>query len=49
MPEITDRIAVPEYARIYNGRCLQLDDTTTTTIKQALGQRFHYDELMAGI
>ncbi|OCB09263.1 hypothetical protein A5717_26165 [Mycolicibacterium porcinum] len=46
---IRNEIQVPEYARIYNGRCLQLDDTTTTTIKRALGRRFHYDELMAGI
>ncbi|MBU8830866.1 hypothetical protein [Mycolicibacterium goodii] len=46
---VHNRIAVPEYARVYNGRCLNLDDTTTTTIRQALGKRFNYDELMAGI
>lgn len=45
---VFNHLEVPAYARVYNGRCLNLDDTTTTTIGRALGHRFNYDELMAG-
>lgn len=39
---------VPCYARIYDGRCLSLVGDPVT-IRQALGKRFDYDELMHGL
>jgi hypothetical protein len=42
-------VAVPKYARIYDSRCLGLDDSETVTIEDALGERFRYDDLMAGV
>lgn len=52
---ITDRgrafalgtVAVPKYALVYNGRCLGFEGDETT-ITDALGDRFDYDELMRG-
>jgi hypothetical protein len=38
---------VPKYARIYDGRVLGLDRTEMVTIRDALGDRFNYDELMS--
>lgn len=38
---------VPKYARIYDGRLLGLDATETVSIRDALGDRFDYDELMS--
>lgn len=42
---IHGRITVPKYARIYDTRCLQLLGDPVT-IKDALGKRFDYNELM---
>jgi hypothetical protein len=44
---ILDRLAVPKYARVYDGRLLNLTGPPVT-IRDALGARFNYDELMAG-
>lgn len=37
---------VPKYARVYDGRCLGLDGDLVS-VRDALGTRFDYDELMA--
>jgi hypothetical protein len=42
------RLAVPKYARIYDGRCLGLVGAPVT-IRDCLGSRFNYDELMRGV
>lgn len=42
------RSRLPKYARIYDGRLLSLDWSETLSIREALGSRFNYDELMAG-
>lgn len=42
------RIKVPKYARVYDGRCLSLTGDEVT-IREALGSKFNYDELMAGL
>jgi len=40
---------VPKYAHIYDGRCLGFDDTELVGIRDCLGSRFNYDDLMGGI
>lgn len=45
---IRGETTVPSHARIYNNRCLGLVGEPTT-IQQALGKRFDYSELMAGV
>lgn len=42
---VTERATVPRYADIYNGRCLRRHGPPWS-IRQALGTRFNYDELM---
>ena len=42
------QISVPQYALIYNGRCLGFDGPQTN-IKAALGTKFNYEELMRGV
>lgn len=42
------RRTVQKYARIYDGRCLGLDGDLIG-IKDALGKKFNYDDLMKGI
>ncbi len=39
---------VPKYALVYDSRCLGLDGAEFVDIREALGDRFDYDELMAG-
>lgn len=39
---------VPQYALIYDGRCLRLEGASVS-IKDALGTKFSYEELMAGV
>jgi hypothetical protein len=39
---------IPKYARIYNGRLLGFSDDRVG-IRDALGSRFRYDDLMAGV
>jgi len=42
---ILGNITVPQYARIYNGRCQGLTGNERTIV-QALGKKFNYRELM---
>lgn len=44
---VEGRVAVPQYVYLYNQLLLRLSEEMTT-IKDALGQRFNYDELMKG-
>jgi hypothetical protein len=46
---VRNRLAVPKYARIYDGRCMGLVDESMATIRDALGSKFNYDDLMQGI
>lgn len=54
---ITDRgrrfvrgeIRVPKYALVYDSAFLGFDDDQTVDIRDALGTRFRYDDLMAGV
>lgn len=46
---LRNQCTLPKYARIYNGRVLSLDPREKVTIKDALGARFDYSELMMGI
>ena len=41
------KVRVPAYAYIYNSDLLRLDDEETVDIRGALGERFHYEELMS--
>lgn len=43
---VLGQLHVAKYAHIYDGRCLRLSGPLVT-IRQALGSRFNYDELMA--
>jgi hypothetical protein len=45
---VLDRITIPSHARVYDSRCLGLDDTQRVSIRDALGNHFNYDELMRG-
>lgn len=45
---VSAQIKVPKYARVYDGRCLSLTGDEVT-IREALGSKFNYDELMAGV
>lgn len=45
---VRDELRVPKYARIYDGRCLSLEGDPVG-IRDALGTKFRYDELMAGV
>lgn len=46
---VLNRVRVAKYSRIYDKRCLGLDDTETASIVDALGAGFDYRELMEGI
>ena len=37
---------MPKYALIYNGRFLDFDGDETVTIQEALGNKFHYQDLL---
>lgn len=43
------KCTLPKYARVYNGKPLSLDPTDQVTIQDALGTKFNYSELMAGL
>lgn len=45
---VKGEITIPKYARIYDGRHLGFDGAETISIRDALGARFNYDDLMAG-
>lgn len=40
--------SIPQYARIYNSRVLGIEGDAIT-IHDALGEKFNYDDLMAGV
>src|SRR5262245_50953846 len=42
------RMRVPKYAKIYDGRCLGLDHTELVDVRDCLGTKFNYEELMGG-
>lgn len=44
---VHDELVLPRYARVFNGRCLGLTGEPVG-IRQALGKRFDYRELMGG-
>lgn len=46
---IHNRVKVPKYANIYDGRLLSLDPKQTVSVIDVLKTRFIYEELMAGI
>ena len=46
---VRNRSRVAKYAAIYDGTLLGLDDTETVSIEDALGTRFNYNDLMAGV
>lgn len=46
---LRSQISIPKYARIFDGHLLNLDNSQMVTIRDALGTRFNYAELMAGI
>jgi hypothetical protein len=41
------KVAVPKYVYLYNQLLLRLSEEMTT-IREALGEKFKYDELMKG-
>lgn len=43
---VRGELRVPKYARIYNGKLLSLSKDETVSIREALGKRFRYSELM---
>lgn len=45
---VEGKVAIPKYARIYNSQLVGLEGPDVT-IKDALGSRFNYDELMRGV
>lgn len=45
---VKNRLRVPKHALVYNDKLLELDDTETTNIIEALGDHFDYEELMRG-
>lgn len=46
---LKNQLQVPKYALIYNGRLLDYDRTTMIGVKDAIGSKFNYAELMAGV
>lgn len=46
---VQNAINVEKYAHIYDGRVLGLDGSEVVSIKDALGTKFDYYELMAGV
>lgn len=44
---VVGNLAVPRHVYLYNGAVMSLDTTEKITIREALGDRFNYDELMA--
>jgi hypothetical protein len=46
---VRGKMTIPKYARVYDGRVLSLITTEQVTIREALGDKFNYDDLMRGI
>jgi hypothetical protein len=45
---VNDKATVPRYCNFYDGRALSFSDDEKTTIKDALGDKFDYVDLMRG-
>lgn len=45
---VNSLLRMPKYAQVYDGRCLGLEGEPVS-IREALGSKFNYDELMLGI
>lgn len=43
------RLSIPKYCQVYNGKVLGFDLSEVINIKDALGDKFDYTELMAGV
>lgn len=46
---IRNRLSVPKYAYVYDGRLLRLDTSKSVNIIDCLGTRFDYQELMGNL
>jgi hypothetical protein len=46
---VLNKCTVPKYARIYNGELVNLDPNEQVSIVDALGTKFDYAEMMAGV
>lgn len=46
---VLGNVEIPKYALIYDGECQGLDESESVTIHDALGTRFNYADLMAGV
>lgn len=46
---LKQEMGIPKYAKVYDGRCLGYDREVYVTIRDCLGEKFDYDELMAGV
>lgn len=46
---IRGKITVPKYARIFDGRLLNLDYSERVTIKEVIGDAFDYNQMMQGV
>lgn len=46
---LRDEVELPKYARVYDGRLLGLVDEPKVSIKDCLGTKFNYAELMAAV
>jgi hypothetical protein len=44
---VANKLALPRYVSLYNGAVIDVDATEKVTIREALGDRFNYEELMA--
>lgn len=44
---VIGNLALPRHVLLYNGAVLEIDRTEKITIREALGDKFNYDELMA--
>lgn len=46
---VLNRCTVPKYARVFNGELVSLDPSEQVSIVDALGTKFNYSEMMAGV
>lgn len=46
---VRDTLRVPKYVRLYDGRVLSHDDDEGVGIRDVLGKRFNYNDLMVGV
>lgn len=46
---VENKIKLPKYAEVYNGKVVGMDSSEMVTIKDALSARFNYSDLMTGV